>query len=563
LRIGRIHTAGFIHEVPGAMSSYQRAAAAFAVFVSCTLIPVAGDVDAASPAVTSPEIAEELRGFLAAQGSPHFVEDDRAAELWKAVQTFYRDRGYAPVWIDAEGLTPGGQALVRTISAAGGEGLPVERYDPRLLVGQAPHVIPAAVGETPADRRAKLDVALTWAFLRYAADVTSGTVDPRGSTSLWRSTPQGIDAAALLDQAVREDAPARVLEAARPAHPQYAALSDALVRYRRLASAGGWPMLPAGARLRPGRPSPHTAALRARLQASGDFGGVGMGHVYDTPLVKAVKVFERRHGLKADGIVDEATLAALNVPVEDRIRQIELNLERWRWQDWSPEGRSILVNVPTFELHAYDGGRQALTMRVVAGKGDSPTPVFAETMQHVVFSPHWNVPPNILETEILPAVRRNPGYLARHNMEMVRTESGGLAVRQRPGPGNSLGLVKFLFPNPFHVYLHDTPQDSLFTRDRRAFSHGCVRVEKPEALARFVLRGTDWDDASIARAMRSGRERFVALEEEIPVTIAYFTAWVDPDGTVRFGPDVYRHDVAQAGLLPPPRPVTLVAASRS
>ena len=367
---------------------------------------------------------------------------------------------------------------------------------------------------------------------------------------------------AVLDAAVK-DSPARALEALRPEHPQYAALSEALVRHRKIASAGGWPALPDKVALKPGKASPHVATLRARLQASGDYGGVGMGDVYDKPLVEAVKAFERRHGLSPDGIVDKDTLAALNVPVEDRIRQIELNLERWRWQGWTPGARSILVNIPTFQLHGYEEGRETLTMRVVTGTGDSPTPVFGEGMTHVVFSPHWNVPPNILETEILPAVRRNPGYLARNNMEMVRTEGGALTVRQRPGPRNSLGLVKFLFPNPFHVYLHDTPADNLFARSRRAFSHGCVRLEKPEELARFVLRGSEWDDAEIAAAMRSGRERFVSLDQKVPVTIAYFTAWVDEDGTVRFGPDVYRHDVAQEKLLPVPKPATMAAVARS
>jgi murein L,D-transpeptidase YcbB/YkuD len=171
-------------------------------------------------------------------------------------------------------------------------------------------------------------------------------------------------------------------------------------------------------------------------------------------------------------------------------------------------------------------------------------------MTHVVFSPHWDVPANILETEVLPAIRRDPGYLARENMEMVRSESGGVSVRQRPGPRNALGRVKFLFPNPFNVYLHGTPEGGLFARTRRAISHGCVRLEKPEALARFVLKGAaGWNDRQIARAMRSGREQFVALEAPVPLRIAYFTAWVDADGTVRFAPDVYRHDVAQGTLL--------------
>ena len=218
------------------------------------------------------------------------------------------------------------------------------------------------------------------------------------------------------------------------------------------------------------------------------------------------------------------------------------------------------MNVPTFELQAYEDGREEVAMRVITGKGDSPTPVFGEGMTQVIFSPHWNVPANILETEVMPAIKKNPRYLASKNMEMVRSASGDVAVRQRPGPGNALGLVKFLLPNPFNVYLHDTPGDALFAQTDRAFSHGCIRLEKPEELARFALRGSEWDDAAIARAMRSGQEQFVDLAQPIPVSVAYFTTWVDADGTVRFAPDVYRHDVAQRKLVPAPRPTTIALA---
>ena len=540
------------------MSSYKRAVLVAAAAAACAFVYVVRVVKAAPPEPDTTSAG--LRGFLEAQGSPAFAADDRGAELWKVLQAFYWHRDYRPAWVRGDLLTPGAQALLQAVAAAEREGLPPERYDPRALVGPAPQVV-QAVSVDGDDRLARLDVAVTFAFLRYASDLAAGSVDPRGATALWRRRTRDFDAAALLEEAAERDAPVRLLEAVRPAHPQYAALADALVRYLRIAASGGWPVLPAGATMRPGRRTPHAAALRARLQASGDYGGVGAGNVLDKALAAALRTFERRHGLKPDGVVDRETLDALNVPVEDRIRQIELNLERWRWQGWEPGGRTILVNVPTFQLHAYEYGREELTMRVITGTGDNQTPVFAESMTQVVFSPHWNVPPNILETEILPAARRNSGYLARRNMEIVRSEDGGFSVRQRPGPGNALGLVKFVFPNPFNVYLHDTPADLLFARPRRAFSHGCVRLEKPQALARFVLNGAaDWNDAKIARAMRSGREQFVALETPVPVTIAYFTAWVDADGTVRFAPDVYRHDVAQERLLPV-RPAAIVASA--
>lgn len=511
---------------------------------SCAVVHVVR-VDASAPEPGTP--AGSLRGYLEAQGSPSFASDPRGAELWKVVRAFYEEREYEPAWFRRERLTPGASALLRAIAAAGREGLVPARYDPRALTGA--HPVAAALGAPPAESQARLDVALSYAFLRYASDLAAGSVDPRGAASLWRVSVRDFDAVRALEEATDDAEPVKVLSGLRPAHPQYAALSAALVRYQRIAFEGGWQPVPAVAKKSAARAA-QQAALAARLRASGDL---------------TLAAFQQRHGLAATGKLDRATLAALNVPVEARIRQIELNLERWRWQGWERKGRRILVNVPTFQLHAYDDGREALTMRVITGSGDNQTPIFDEQVSEVVFSPHWNVPANILETEVLPAIKRDPGYLKRKNMEMVRTASG-VSVRQRPGPSNALGLVKFLFPNPFNIYLHDTPGDALFARPRRDLSHGCVRLEKPEELARFVLDGEDdWEDVKvIARAMRSGREQFVTLEEPVPLRIAYFTTWVNADGTVRFAPDVYRHDVAQAGLLParPAAPATTVAASR-
>jgi murein L,D-transpeptidase YcbB/YkuD len=235
----------------------------------------------------------------------------------------------------------------------------------------------------------------------------------------------------------------------------------------------------------------------------------------------------------------------------------------------------VLVNIPTFELHAYDGGREALSMRVITGKPETQTPVFDQVMTSVVFSPYWNVPVNITLDETLPAVARDRGYLRRMNLEVLRGDAvvdparvdfrrgtAGLSFRQRPGPSNSLGLVKFNIANPFNVYLHDTPNDALFLRPRRTFSHGCVRLEKPEELARWVLGGAEgWTPARIAAAMRSGRESSVALEEAIPVSIGYFTVWVDGEGTVQFRPDVYRHDAGQGPLIVLPEAPALAGIS--
>jgi murein L,D-transpeptidase YcbB/YkuD len=251
-----------------------------------------------------------------------------------------------------------------------------------------------------------------------------------------------------------------------------------------------------------------------------------------------------------DGRLGTATVAALNVPVEERIAQLELNLERWRWLPRELGGRYVLVNVPAFELVAYENGGVAARMNVVTGAaGETPTPIFDAEITSMAFSPWWNVPPRITEEEILPALRKSRGYLRRRGLQAVSDE-GVTSFRQPPGPANPMGMVKFLLPNPFNVYLHDTPNDALFARPRRDFSHGCMRVAQPLALARWALQDpVAWPDARIRAAMRAGTEVVVPVPAAIPVHVVYFTAWVEDDGTVRFPPDVYGHDAPQLALL--------------
>jgi murein L,D-transpeptidase YcbB/YkuD len=279
-----------------------------------------------------------------------------------------------------------------------------------------------------------------------------------------------------------------------------------------------------------------------------------------------VRAFQELHALKGTGIADAATLAAMNVPLDHRIHQIEVNLERWRWMpnDFGP--RHLMVNIPYYHLMARENGKTVMDIRVVVGKPDEhKTPVFSSEMSTVVFSPYWNIPDSIVEGETAPSVARDPAYLAKNNIEILdMSKSGGtpvdaarvdwddaaqlkhLAFRQKPGPNNALGHVKFLFPNEFDVYLHDTPADALFARPGRAFSHGCVRVEEPEALAKYILRGyPEWDDAHMLEAMNAGVEKHVKLKETIPVHIVYFTAWVDEKGGLHFQPDVYGYDAQQ------------------
>ncbi len=440
------------------------------------------------------------------------------------------------------------------------EGLDPARYEPTLL----------------GDAAAAREVGLTAALALYASDLAKGRFDASRVTVLWRLRPRSFDVLPVLQHAA-ESGPEAALAAVRPVHPQYAALREALRRYAALAAAETEvPVLPAGFKLRPGARGVALRALRARLAFWGDLDEkAAAGDVFDPATVAALKRFQVRHGLGASGVVGPEEVAALDGSVRDRIREIALNLERWRWQERMPAARSLLVNIPAFELHAYDGGRESLAMRVITGKPDSPTPVFVQGMTSVVFSPYWNVPANIALDETMPAVRRDRGTLRRLNLEVLRGDrvvdpaqvdwvrgARDVSFRQRPGAGNSLGLVKFELPNPFNVYLHDTPNDALFLRPRRTFSHGCVRLQKPEALARWVLDGlSGWSPARITAAMHAGRESTVSLPAPIPVSIGYFTVWVDADGTVRFLPDVYRHDAGQAPLLDAPDPASPAPAS--
>jgi murein L,D-transpeptidase YcbB/YkuD len=323
--------------------------------------------------------------------------------------------------------------------------------------------------------------------------------------------------------------------------------------------------VPADLKLKPGQRHPHAAAVAKRLGASGDYSGTidDQNPEYGPDLQEAVKRFQRRHGLEPDAVVGRAVVAQMNVPVEARVAEIALNLERWRWLPRELGDRHILVNIPEYRLEVWEGAEVPLTMRVVVGKKDTPTPIFADDMTHVVFSPYWNVPPDIVKNETVPSALRDPAFLQRTNMEVLDKSGkivdassidledvGEYRFRQRPGSSNSLGLVKFMFPNQFNVYLHDTPADSLFARATRSFSHGCVRVEQPEQLAQYVLRDQpDWTAARISEAMQAGTEKHVKLKEPLPVYLGYWTARVSADGIVQFRDDLYGIDARQQRLL--------------
>jgi murein L,D-transpeptidase YcbB/YkuD len=336
---------------------------------------------------------------------------------------------------------------------------------------------------------------------------------------------------------------------AEPPHEGYRRLLEALDRYQQVEARGGWVPVPDGAALRPGDQGERVEALRLRLSQQADADAAAAvpanpADLFDGPLSDAVLAFQERHGLEPDGVAGPATLRALAEPASAHVHRIELNLERWRElpEDLAGGGdRYILVNIAGFQLDAVEDGRTALEMKVIVGKPYTRTPIFTGLMTRVVLNPSWYVPSSITVKEIAPRLRRDPGYLQRESFEVLPTRDGRLALRQRPGPNNALGRIKFLFPNRYNVYLHDTPARSLFSRTVRTFSHGCIRIEKPQELAEWVL-GPEWTPEDIQEALAAGRERAVEVARPIPVHIVYWTAWVDDEGVLQMRNDVYGRD---------------------
>ena len=331
----------------------------------------------------------------------------------------------------------------------------------------------------------------------------------------------------------------------------YKALKDQLARYYEIATKGGWPTIPTDKKTyKLGTSAPAIALMKRHLQLTGDLPGADTSQVFNDTLEMGIKNYQRRFGYTPDGKITPALIKEMNVPAQARVQQILINMGRMRWMPSRPSGNLILVNIPEFVLHLYDGKNKVWDINVVVGKEGHNTMMFTGDLNQVVFSPYWNVPPSIVRKEILPALEKDPGYLERNNMEQIGTEGDLPKIRQLPGPDNSLGRVKFLFPNSFNIYFHDTNAKSLFSKDKRAYSHGCIRLEEPEKMANYLLRDQpEWTPERIEDAMNSGTEKYVKLKEPIPVFITYYTAWVDDAGQLNFREDIYGHDETLANRM--------------
>jgi L,D-transpeptidase YcbB len=488
------------------------------------------------------------------------------AARWKLVQQVYREREYRPIWTAGHKLNGQARDLIETLCHAEREGLRASDYD---LAGLRAELTRLQDEKDPAPEAiAALDLGLTQRFLDYGADLLAGRLDPQAVDNGWyiRARRAAIDT--LLRTSLRPESFDDMIEPLRPRQREYKDMVKALRRYREVEEKGGWPKVPGDKKLARGSEGAAVLALRKRLDATDDLGRAGGKPVYDDDVAAAVARFQERHGIPVDSAAGPSTLKALNVPVETRIRQIELNLERYRWLPSDFGKRYILVNIPDYRLYAYDEGKEALTMRVIVGdEYGSATPVFADSMTYLVFRPQWDMPRRILVNEVIPKVRNDIYYLAKHGYEVVDTARNQVIadpsaidwsdldtneihfrVRQKAGTGNALGNVKFMFPNQFSVYLHDTPADHLFDLSKRTLSHGCVRVEDPVKLAGYVLaRQGEWSEQKIhdaiapPKAGEAATSITVDLEQPVPVYLVYLTAFIR-DGVLHFRDDPYGKD---------------------
>lgn len=388
------------------------------------------------------------------------------------------------------------------------------------------------------------ELRLTEQFFRFAHRAWAGSHEQPKDLG-WFIPRKKVDVVSQLDSLIKNKG--KDVERYEPVNRQYNLLKEYLLKYYGIEKAGGWPkIVDIGKKAyKSGDSAAAVVQIKQRLFASGDFKGIDTSNKFTPELAEAVKNYQTRYGFTADGKVNNKLVTEMNKPVGDRIRQLLINMERIRWVPAELPADYLLINIPEYRLHVYEDGKHAWDMGVVVGTPAHNTVIFSGDLKYVVFSPYWNVPPGIMKNEVLPGIKRNPNYLAKHHMEW-----NGKAVRQKPGPWNSLGAVKFLFPNSYNIYLHDTPSRSLFDRDQRAFSHGCIRLHEPKRLAEYLLRNDPkWDSASIDKAMKAGKEQYVTLKQTVPVYIGYFTAWVDLEGRLNFRDDVYGHDKKMAEHL--------------
>jgi len=515
-------------------------------------------------AANNQSVGETIEQFVTS-GHVNLGKDIEEQRLFQ-VFTFYQDRNFKPVWTRDTGVKGKGKALLRALQNAHEHGLDPAFYNTGEIAERIKSINPEVLAE--------LDILMSLAFSSFATDLAKGRLEPTKVNNGVHIETFSPGTVTLIDGAEEADNLGPYLDRLASSAPRYHRLKKALANYRAMAAKGEWPIIASGKALKPGMDDPRVPTLRKRLRASGDLKAIDNldipdSTVYDDTLVAAVKAFQLRHGKADDGVIGPQTLSALNVPLSHRIKQMVINLERRRWMKDDLGKRYVFVNLADQVLKVVDTletrEKTVHVARVVVGKSFHKTPIFNDRMEYLVINPYWNVPTSIANKEYLPKLRRDPGYLQRQNIRILG--SGGevnpfsvdwnslsripYRLRQDTGNKNALGRIKFIFPNPHNVYIHDTPSKSLFSRAQRYFSHGCIRVQHPIKLATTLLKPQGWNTAKINQQISTGKRRIVTLKNKIPVHITYLTAWVNKDGQINFRKDVYNRDKTLIKALMP------------
>lgn len=474
--------------------------------------------------------------------------------------TIYHVTGGKPLWVTDDGPSQNASVILRYLANSYKDGLNPDDYNVREILKNWPSLV--------LDSLAELDTLLTYNLVKYIHDISYGQLKLLETDPVLfaeAGNPEFNPLQTIQELLAKPDLD-KYLKSLPPAHHHYTALKSALEQYRRIAATGDWGHIPEGKTLRPGERDNRVVLVRKRLQKTRDLASeLPLSTLYNKELETAVITFQRRHGLYQDGLVGRKTLAAMNIPVTRLIDKIRMNMARWRWSDHELGPKYILVNIAGYNLKAFNGENVVLDFPVIVGEQEHQTPVFSDQIEYLDFNPFWNVTPSIAENEDLPKLRKNRNYLVKRHVRLfsnwqadaVELDSTSIdwtkvsinqiksyKLRQDPGPWNALGKVKFVFPNRYSVYMHDTPGRDLFSHTKRDFSHGCIRVSNPLALAFFVLDGQEggWDRQSVETVFNQDSRKIIRLTTPLPIHITYQTTWVDKEGLIHFNDDIYARD---------------------